>query len=82
MCVCVSVCVWVCVYVCLQYGSHALSEDTPVGRTLLTVKATDADDPGTGSSRIEYHITAGNEDGVFAMETDPNGEGRVVLVKV
>ena len=76
MCVCAFVCV------CLQYGSHTLSEDTPVGHTLLTVKATDADDPGSGSSRIEFHITAGNEDGVFAMETESNGEGRLVLVKV
>ncbi|XP_062322072.1 cadherin-17 [Osmerus eperlanus] len=64
-----------------DYGSHTLSEDTPVGHTLLTVKATDADDPGSGSSRIEFHITAGNEDGVFAMETESNGEGRIVLVK-
>lgn len=46
------------------------------------MKATDADDPGTGSSRIEFHITAGNEDGVFAMETDDNGEGRLVVAKV
>ncbi|XP_045081951.1 cadherin-17 [Coregonus clupeaformis] len=64
-----------------DYGSHNLSEDTAVGHTLLTVKATDADDPGTGSSRIEFHITAGNEDGVFAMETDDNGEGRLVVAK-
>ncbi|XP_031643394.1 cadherin-17-like [Oncorhynchus kisutch] len=64
-----------------DYGSHNLSEDTALGHTLLTVKATDADDPGTGSSRIEFHITAGNEDGVFAMETDDNGEGRLVVAK-
>ncbi|XP_041708069.1 cadherin-17-like [Coregonus clupeaformis] len=64
-----------------DYGSHNLSEDTAVGHTLLTVKATDADDPGTGSSRIEFHITAGNKDGVFAMETDDNGEGRLVVAK-
>ncbi|KAJ8004939.1 hypothetical protein DPEC_G00141490 [Dallia pectoralis] len=64
-----------------DYGRHSLSEDTAVGHTLLTVKATDADDPGTGSSRIEFHITAGNQDDVFVMETDGNGEGRLVVAK-
>uniref|UniRef100_A0A3P8XVT0 Cadherin 17, LI cadherin (liver-intestine) n=1 Tax=Esox lucius TaxID=8010 RepID=A0A3P8XVT0_ESOLU len=64
-----------------DYGHHSLPEDTAVGHTLLTVKATDADDPGTGSSRIEFHITTGNQDEVFAMETDGNGEGRLVVAK-
>ncbi|KAM6967481.1 cadherin-17 [Aplochiton taeniatus] len=64
-----------------NYGSLSLSEDTPVGFALLTVKATDADDPGTGSSQIQFHVSAGNDDGVFSMETGPNGEGRLIVVK-
>uniref|UniRef100_A0A667XGU3 Cadherin 17, LI cadherin (liver-intestine) n=1 Tax=Myripristis murdjan TaxID=586833 RepID=A0A667XGU3_9TELE len=64
-----------------DYGSHTLAEDTPVGHTVLTLKATDADDPGSGSSRIEFHISAGNDDEVFAIETDGDGEGRLVVVK-
>ncbi|XP_071772931.1 cadherin-17 [Centroberyx gerrardi] len=64
-----------------DYGSHTLAEDTPVGHTVLTLKATDADDPGSGSSLIEFHISAGNDDKVFAIETDGNGEGRLVVVK-
>lgn len=53
-----------------------------MGHTVLTLKATDADDPGSGSSRIEFHISAGNDDEVFAIETDGDGEGRLVVVKV
>ncbi|XP_056142403.1 cadherin-17 [Lampris incognitus] len=64
-----------------DYGSHTLAEDTPVGHTVLTVKATDADDPGSGSSLIEFHISAGNDDEVFAIETDGSGEGRLVVAK-
>ncbi|XP_071376349.1 cadherin-17 [Centroberyx affinis] len=64
-----------------DYGSHTLAEDTPVGHTVLTLKASDADDPGSGSSLIEFHISAGNDNEVFAIETDGNGEGRLVVVK-
>lgn len=66
----------------VQYGSHSLAEDTPVGHTLVTIKATDADEAGSGSSQIEFHISEGNEDGVFAVEGDENGVGKLVIAKV
>lgn len=72
----VSVCVGV------QYGSHTLQEDTPVGHTVLTIKATDADDPESGSSFINFLISAGNDDDVFAVETDGKGVGQLVIAKV
>ncbi|XP_040899734.1 cadherin-17 [Toxotes jaculatrix] len=64
-----------------DYGSHTLAEDTSVGHTVATIRATDADDPDSGSSLINFHISAGNEDGVFAVETDGKGVGHVVIVK-
>jgi len=67
-----------------DYGRQVLAEDTPLGQTVLTLKATDADnadDPNSGSSRIEFHISAGNDDGVFRVETDGDGEARLVLAK-
>lgn len=64
-----------------DYGSHSLAEDTPVGHTLVTIKATDADEAGSGSSQIEFHISEGNEDGVFAVEGDENGVGKLVIAK-
>uniref|UniRef100_A0A8C6V1C4 Cadherin 17, LI cadherin (liver-intestine) n=1 Tax=Neogobius melanostomus TaxID=47308 RepID=A0A8C6V1C4_9GOBI len=64
-----------------DYGSHSLAEDTPVGHTLLTIKATDADEADSGSSKIEFHISEGNEDGIFAVQTEENGVGELVIVK-
>ncbi|XP_075965601.1 cadherin-17 [Anarhichas minor] len=64
-----------------DYGSHTLAEDTPVGHTVLTINATDADEPDSGSSLIEFQITAGDDDGVFAVETDGKGVGHLVVVK-
>ncbi|KAJ0066145.1 hypothetical protein NL108_001380, partial [Boleophthalmus pectinirostris] len=64
-----------------DYGSHTLPEDTPVGHTLLTLKATDADEAESGSSQIEFHISEGNDDGIFAVETEENGVGKLVIVK-
>lgn len=63
----------------MQYGNATLAEDTPLGHTVLTIKATDNDDPGTGSSEIEFTITGGD---VFAVETDGKGVGHVILAKV
>ncbi|XP_068426574.1 cadherin-17 [Clinocottus analis] len=64
-----------------DYGSHTLAEDTPVGHTVLTLRASDADDPDSGSSLIEFLISAGDNDGVFAVETDGKGVGHLVVVK-
>ncbi|CAB1334669.1 unnamed protein product [Coregonus sp. 'balchen'] len=52
-----------------DYGSHNLSEDTAVGHTLLTLP-----------HRVPHN--RGQQDGVFAMETDDNGEGRLVVAKI
>ncbi|KAM9852106.1 cadherin-17 [Aulostomus maculatus] len=64
-----------------DYGRHSLSEDTPVGHTILTISATDADDPDSGSSLIEFHISAGDDDHVFTVETDGKGVGHLVVAK-
>ncbi|XP_068179858.1 cadherin-17 [Antennarius striatus] len=64
-----------------DYGSHTLAEDTGVGHTVQTIRATDADDPNSGSSIIEFHISAGNDDDVFAVETDGKGIGHLVITK-
>lgn len=66
-----------------QYGRYSVPELAEVRDTLLTIKATDADDPGTGSSKVEYHITAGDPDSVFAIEVDDvTGEGRIYVARV
>ncbi|XP_059423900.1 cadherin-17-like [Carassius carassius] len=65
-----------------NYGTHSAPELAEVGTTLLTIKATDADDPGTGSSRVEYHITAGDPHNLLAIEVDEDtGEGRVYIAR-
>lgn len=65
----------------VQYDSHTLPEDTAVGHTVLTIKATDADEPDSGSSLINFNIS-GDDDGVFTVETDSKGTGYVVIAKV
>uniref|UniRef100_A0A3Q3IDD3 Cadherin domain-containing protein n=2 Tax=Monopterus albus TaxID=43700 RepID=A0A3Q3IDD3_MONAL len=62
-----------------DYGNHTLAEDTPVGHTVLTFRATDADEPGSGSSLIKFHISAGNDGDVFTVESDRDGVGHLVL---
>ncbi|KAM9782826.1 cadherin-17 [Neosynchiropus ocellatus] len=64
-----------------NYGSPPLAEDTPVGHTVLTLRATDADDPDSGSSKIQFHITAGDDNEVFTMETEGDGVGHLVVAK-
>ncbi|XP_019747743.1 cadherin-17 [Hippocampus comes] len=64
-----------------DYGSYTVVEDAAVGQTVLNISASDDDDADSGSSFIEFHITAGNDDGVFAVETDGKGVGHVVIAK-
>ncbi|KAG7282188.1 hypothetical protein CRUP_034935 [Coryphaenoides rupestris] len=64
-----------------NYGSLSIAEDTPVGEAVLTVRASDADDPGSGSSLIVFNISSGNHGDAFAVETDGHGEGKLVIVK-
>lgn len=53
-----------------------------MGHTLLTIRATDNDEPDSGSSSIDFHISAGNEDRHFMVETNGTGVGHVVVAKV
>ncbi|XP_026084247.1 cadherin-17-like [Carassius auratus] len=65
-----------------DYGTHSVPELAEVGTTLLTIKATDADDPGTGSSKVEYLITAGDPHNLIAIEVnEATGEGRVYIAR-
>uniref|UniRef100_A0A3B1KKG3 Cadherin 17, LI cadherin (liver-intestine) n=1 Tax=Astyanax mexicanus TaxID=7994 RepID=A0A3B1KKG3_ASTMX len=65
-----------------DYGIYSVPELAEVGTTLLNIKATDADDPGTGSSKVEYHITSGDPDKLFSIEVDDaTGEGRVYIAQ-
>ncbi|XP_071326262.1 cadherin-17 [Trachinotus anak] len=64
-----------------DYGNHTLAEDTPVGHTVVTIRATDADDPDSGSSQIEFHISAGDDENIFTVETDGNGVGHLLIAK-
>lgn len=54
-----------------DYGNLTLAEDTPIGYTILTIRATDLDEPFTGSSKILYRIIEGDNDGRLVVETDP-----------
>ncbi|XP_054637145.1 cadherin-17 isoform X2 [Dunckerocampus dactyliophorus] len=78
---CICVCVNMCVCCGVQYGSHTLAEDVDVGHTVLSITASDADDPESGSSYIEFHISEGNDDEVFAVKTDGKGVGHLVIAK-
>lgn len=49
---------------------------------MLTIRATDADDPDSGSSLIDFNISAGNDDDFFAVETDGKGVGYLVIANV
>ncbi|XP_077383453.1 cadherin-17 [Festucalex cinctus] len=64
-----------------DYGSYTLAEDAAVGQTVFNISASDDDDADSGSSFIEFHISAGNDDDVFAVETDGKGIGHVVIAK-
>ncbi|XP_011603960.2 cadherin-17 [Takifugu rubripes] len=64
-----------------DYGSHTVAEDAPVGHTLLTITATDNDEPDSGSSTIYFNISSGNDDEFFTVETNGTGVGHVVIAK-
>ncbi|XP_030641250.1 cadherin-17 [Chanos chanos] len=65
-----------------DYGVHSIPELAEVGTQVLTIKANDADDPGTGSSKVEYFITSGDPHKMFAIEVDEDtGEGKVYIAK-
>ncbi|XP_036292410.1 cadherin-17 [Pipistrellus kuhlii] len=64
-----------------DYGNLSLPEDTAVGSTILTVQATDADEPFTGSSKILYRITQGDDEGRLGIDTDPQNNAGYVIIK-
>lgn len=64
-----------------QYGNLTLPEDTAVGSIILTIQATDADEPHTGSSKILYRIIQGDSDGRLEVETDLQTNAGYVKVK-
>ncbi|ELV14187.1 Cadherin-17 [Tupaia chinensis] len=64
-----------------DYGNLTLAEDTKVGTTILTIQATDGDEPFTGSSKILYRITEGDSEGRLGVDTDPQTNTGYVIVK-
>ncbi|XP_057591797.1 cadherin-17 isoform X2 [Hippopotamus amphibius kiboko] len=64
-----------------DYGNLTLPEDTAVGSVILTIQATDADEPLTGSSKILYRITQGDSEGRLEIETDPETNTGYVKIK-
>ncbi|XP_037658951.1 cadherin-17 [Choloepus didactylus] len=64
-----------------DYGSLTIPEDTNVGSIILTIQATDADEPFTGSSKILYRIIQGDSEGQLEIDTDPQTNAGYVKVK-
>uniref|UniRef100_A0A452UN13 Cadherin-17 n=1 Tax=Ursus maritimus TaxID=29073 RepID=A0A452UN13_URSMA len=64
-----------------DYGNLTVTEDTVVGSTILTIQATDGDEPFTGSSKILYRITQGDSDGRLGVDTDPQTNAGYVIIK-
>ncbi|KAM6216097.1 cadherin-17 [Rhynchocyon petersi] len=64
-----------------DYGELTLAEDTRIGTTILTIQATDADEPFTGSSKILYRITEGDREGCLEIDTDPHTNAGYVKIK-
>ncbi|CAD7688391.1 unnamed protein product [Nyctereutes procyonoides] len=64
-----------------DYGNLTLAEDTAVGSTILTIQATDGDEPLTGSSKILYRITQGDSEGRLGIDTDPQTNAGYVIIK-
>ncbi|XP_054446110.1 cadherin-17 [Pteronotus mesoamericanus] len=64
-----------------DYGNLTLPEDTAIGSTILTIQATDADEPFTGSSKILYRLTQGDDEGRLGIDTDPQTNAGYVIIK-
>uniref|UniRef100_A0A667I041 Cadherin-17 n=1 Tax=Lynx canadensis TaxID=61383 RepID=A0A667I041_LYNCA len=64
-----------------DYGNLTLAEDTAVGSTILTIRATDTDEPFTGSSKILYRIIQGDSEGRLGIDTDPHTNAGYVIIK-
>ncbi|XP_073924949.1 cadherin-17 isoform X2 [Castor canadensis] len=64
-----------------DYGNLTLPEDTAIGTIILTIQATDDDEPFTGSSRILYRIIQGDSEGRLGVDTDPQTNAGYVMIK-
>uniref|UniRef100_A0A8C9A9X9 Cadherin-17 n=1 Tax=Prolemur simus TaxID=1328070 RepID=A0A8C9A9X9_PROSS len=64
-----------------DYGNLTIPENTKIGSIILTIQATDADEPFTGSSKILYRITQGDSEGRLGVDTDPRTNAGYVTVK-
>lgn len=64
-----------------DYGNLTLSEDAVIGSVILTIQATDDDEPFTGSSKILYRIIQGDNEGRLGIETDPQTNAGYVMIK-
>ncbi|XP_005381859.1 PREDICTED: cadherin-17 isoform X1 [Chinchilla lanigera] len=64
-----------------DYGSLTLPEDTAVGSNILIIRATDADEPFTGSSKIVYQIIQGDKEGRLGIDTDLHTNAGYVTIK-
>ncbi|XP_069322319.1 cadherin-17 isoform X4 [Eulemur rufifrons] len=64
-----------------DYGNLTIPENTKIGSIILTIQATDADEPFTGSSKILYRITQGDSEGRLGVDTDPHTNAGYVTVK-
>lgn len=64
-----------------DYGNLTLAEDKDVGSTILIIRATDADEPFTGSSKILYRIIEGDSEGRLEVDTDPQTNVGYVKIK-
>lgn len=52
-----------------------------MGSTILIIRATDADEPFTGSSKILYRIIEGDSEGRLEVDTDPQTNVGYVKIK-
>uniref|UniRef100_A0A8D2AGH5 Cadherin-17 n=1 Tax=Sciurus vulgaris TaxID=55149 RepID=A0A8D2AGH5_SCIVU len=64
-----------------DYGNLTLPEDTAVGTIILTIQATDDDEPFTGSSKILYRIIQGDNEGRLGVDTDHHTNRGYVTIK-
>ncbi|XP_013921052.1 PREDICTED: cadherin-17-like [Thamnophis sirtalis] len=65
-----------------DYGTVIVAEDQKKGYRIFEIKATDADEVGTGSSQIIYTITKGDPNNSFTILTDPDTNiGAIIINK-
>ncbi|KAM6171086.1 cadherin-17 isoform 3-T3 [Erethizon dorsatum] len=64
-----------------DYGNLTVPEDTAVGSNILTIQATDADEPFTGSSKILYRIIQGDKEERLGIDTDLHTNAGYVIIK-